>query len=305
MNLSLRTITGSHPGPHLLVTGGVHGDEFEPMVTVRRLLREIDPAQLRGRLTLVPVVNEPAFARGRRTAEDEKDLARTCPGRDDGSITEQIAAALSRLIRSADYYIDLHTAGTVFQMMSLAGYSIHTDRKILETQRQMARAFNLPVVWGTNGRLHGRSLSIARDANVPAIYVENGGGGTCDAVRVEQNVQGCFSVARLLGMLDGTEPANQVRYFVEDDRDQSGHLQVQSQASVAGYFEPEIVLGQVVQRGQTIGHILDPLGDQAVAVPAYDTGTVLFLRTFPSVQPGDPLLALLPITAPGEVSFPK
>src|SRR5579872_2858676 len=122
---SLRTITGSQPGPHLLITGGVHGDEFEPMVTVRRLTKEVDPTQLRGRLTLVPVVNEPAFARGRRTADDEKDLARTCPGRDDGTITEQIAAALSRLIRSADYYIDLHTAGTVFQMLSLAGYSIH------------------------------------------------------------------------------------------------------------------------------------------------------------------------------------
>lgn len=303
--LSLRTITGSHPGPHLLITGGVHGDEFEPMITVRRLLEEVDPAKLRGKLTLVPVVNAPAFARGRRTAEDEKDLARTCPGRDDGTITEQIAAALSRLIRSADYYIDLHTAGTVFQMLSLAGYSIHTDPKILETQRQMARAFNLPVVWGTNGRLHGRSLSVARDANVPAIYVENGGGGTCDPARVEQNVQGCLNVARLLGLLDGPATTGDIRYFVEDDRDRSGHLQVQSQAPIAGYFQPDIDLGQVVQRGQTIGHIVDSLGDNRVAVLAYDTGTVLFLRTFPSVQPGDPLLALLPITAPGEVSYPR
>ena len=169
----------------------------------------------------------------------------------------------------------------------------------------MARAFNLPVVWGTNGRLQGRSLSIARDANVPAIYVENGGGGTCDPARVEQNFQGCLNVARLHGMLDGPVSTSEVRYFVEDDRDQSGHLQVQSQAPISGYFQPEIILGHVVQRGQTIGHILDPLGDNPITIPAYDTGTVLFLRMFPSVQPGDPLLALLPITAPGEVSFPK
>src|SRR5947209_7577025 len=92
--LRSKVLAGRGEGPHLLITGGVHGDEFEPMAAVRRLLREIDPARLRGRITFVPVVNEPAFERGRRTAEDGLDLARTCPGRDDGSMTERIAASL-------------------------------------------------------------------------------------------------------------------------------------------------------------------------------------------------------------------
>ena len=35
---------------------------------------------LRGRLTLIPLVNEAAYQLGRRTAEDGLDLARTCPG---------------------------------------------------------------------------------------------------------------------------------------------------------------------------------------------------------------------------------
>jgi predicted deacylase len=303
--LKQKTIVGHADGPHVVITGGVHGDEFEPMVTARRLISELNPSELRGRVTLVPVVNEPAFTRGRRTAEDEKDLARTCPGHNDGTVTERIAASLSRLIRTADFYIDLHTAGTVFQMLPLAGYVLHTNPQILERQRQMAQAFGFPVVWGTNGRLDGRSLSVARDANVPAIYIENGGGGTCDAARVEQNVEGCRAVMRVLGMLAGPEPASNVRYFVEDDRDRSGHLQVQSQASVAGYFEPSVSLGDVVERGEPIGQILDPLGERSVTVTAYDNGTVLFLRSFPSVQPGDPLVAILPTTAPGEVRYPR
>src|SRR5437868_6928030 len=119
--LRQKTIVGRADGPHLLITGGVHGDEFEPMAAARQLLRDIVPERLRGRMTIVPVVNEPAFARGRRTAEDEKDLARTCPGNDDGTLTERIATSFSRLIRSADFYIDLHTAGTVFQMLELSG----------------------------------------------------------------------------------------------------------------------------------------------------------------------------------------
>lgn len=305
VTLQQRTIVGHAAGPRLLITGGVHGDEFEPMATARRLLRAFVPEQLRGQVTLVPVVNEPAFQRGQRTAEDDKDLARTCPGRDDGTTTERIAAALARLIRSADYYIDLHTGGTVFQMLALAGYTLHTDRAVLERQRQMAQAFNLPIVWGTSGRLEGRSLSVARDANVPAIYVENGGGGTCDPWRVEQNVQGCLNVARVLGMCDGDAGESQVRYVVEDDRDQSGHLQVQCNAPCAGYFEPLVALGQVVERGQTVGHIVDPLGERCEAISAYQAGTVLLLRTFPSVRTGDPLVVILPIAAPGEVSFPQ
>ena len=128
----------------------------------------LDPSAhplLRGQLTLVPVVNEPAFLRGHRTGDDDGlDLARTCPGEPElVPTTEQIAHELSELIRQADYYIDLHTGGTTLQVLPLAGYGLHPDQDILDRQRSMARAFNLPIIWGTDGRLPGRSLSVARD----------------------------------------------------------------------------------------------------------------------------------------------
>ena len=46
-------IQGNAPGPHLLITGGVHGDEFEPMAAIRQLMTEIRPEELRGRVTLM------------------------------------------------------------------------------------------------------------------------------------------------------------------------------------------------------------------------------------------------------------
>ncbi len=95
VELKQTTISGAHDGPHLLILGGMHGDEFEPMAAIRRLIRELNPAQLNGHVTLVPVVNEAAFLLGQRTAQDGLDLARTCPGRLDGSITERTAYAVS------------------------------------------------------------------------------------------------------------------------------------------------------------------------------------------------------------------
>jgi len=61
MELKRKEIVGTRRGPHLLITGGVHGDEFEPMAAVRQLMREVAAEHLRGRLTLVPVVNERAY----------------------------------------------------------------------------------------------------------------------------------------------------------------------------------------------------------------------------------------------------
>ena len=67
--LKVKIITGARDGPDLLVIGGVHGDEFESMAAIRRLIAAVDPLQLRGRLICIPVVNEPAYWRGQRTAE--------------------------------------------------------------------------------------------------------------------------------------------------------------------------------------------------------------------------------------------
>ena len=71
---------GAVEGPHLLITGGVHGDEFEPISALRKLRALFDSqdsavAGLRGQVTLVPVVNESAFLRGHRCGADGLDLA--------------------------------------------------------------------------------------------------------------------------------------------------------------------------------------------------------------------------------------
>jgi predicted deacylase len=305
MELRSKTIVGRADGPHLLVVGGVHGDEWEPMAAARKLLRVIDPTQLRGRVTVCPCVNEAALARGTRTADDLLDLARICPGKEDGGISEQTAAAFAKLIRGADALIDMHTAGTVFNLVRLAGYGINPDPKINETQRKLAHAFNFPLVWGTDGRFVGTSLSVARAAGIPSIYIENGGGGMCDPERVNENVAGCLNALRTLGMLPGDVTPSETKYFVEDDRNDSGRLQNKCTAPSAGYFQPMVALWDVVEQGQPVGRIEDPLGEDPVEINAYTSGIVMLLRTFPSVKVGDPLIVILPVTKPGKYSYPN
>ncbi len=292
--IKTHTIPGNSSGPHLLITGGVHGDEYEPMSAIRRLMKLIEPVQLRGRVTLVPVVNEAAFARGHRTADDNLDLARTCPGNPAGSITERTAHALSQLIRDADLYIDLHTGGTTLSVFPLAGYMLHRDPQILDAQRRMARAFNLSVVWGTSAELEGRSLSVARDANVPAIYTEYHGPGPCDTAGVEAYVAGCLNVMAAMNMIDRAPPPSQIWKVIEDPRPASGHLQRCNPSPADGFFEPAVKLGDAVRAGQSLGSlVLDPLGNERANIRSGETGIVLVLRTCSSVRKGDSLAVIL------------
>lgn len=293
IQLTAKAIQGATDGPHLLITGGVHGDEFEPMSAIRRLMRDVKPDELRGKLTLVPVVNEAAFLRGTRAADDERDLARTCPGDPNGSHTEQVAHALTELIATADYYIDLHTGGNIMHVWPLAGYGLVANDETLDVQRRMARAFNLPFIWGTDGTLKGRSLSVAREANVPAIYTEYMGGGRCDPAGVNAYYDGCLNVMAEFGMLNRELPPSRVQHVVEDDRPQSGHMQVCNPSPMTGLFEPRVQLGGRVSAGEPLGTVSDILGENILTVPTNESGIVLTLRVFPRVLEGDALAVVV------------
>jgi predicted deacylase len=292
VELKAQRFAGGQPGPHLLITAGVHGDEHVPMQAVRDLIQRFqDDTALRqslnGSLTLVSVVNESAFARGHRCGSDDLDLARTCPGAADGTDTEQTAFALSSLIESADFYIDLHSGGTELSVFPLTGYVLHTDEKVLETQRSMARVFNLPFVWGTSAELNGRSLSVARDAGVPAIYVEYLGGiSPCPEGRA-RCVEGCLNVMGCLGILDRDPPPCAVEETIEDPRPQSGHMQICNPAPITGFFEARVKLGQTVAVGDVLGSVSGISGDETRDVLSQQAGRVIVLREYPRVNAGE------------------
>ena len=298
MKLKSTSMTGDREAPKLLITGGVHGDEFEPMVAVRRLMGLLPSLQLRGEVTLVPVVNEAAFVRKHRWAEDGLDLARVCPGDPDGSVTERTAFALSQLIQSADYYIDLHTGGTTMSVYPMAGYALHSNPSVLEKQRGMARAFNLPFVWGTCGKLDGRSLSVARDADVPAIYTEYEGAATLNPDGVEAYVEGCLNVMGYLDMIDRPPVESRIEHVVEDERKNAGFMQIQNPTPMAGFFEPAVRLGQRIRAGDRLGIVTDVLGEQTHDICAAHDGIVLNLKTFCRVDQDDSVGVVVDVDRP-------
>jgi predicted deacylase len=292
----MNVLTSGSGRPRGLILAGVHGDEYEPILAAWRLAETLATMPLKGSVQVVPLVNESAFAARARCGEDGLDLARTFPGRADGSITERIAHEVSALIREADFLIDLHTGGIALQLAPLSGYTMHADKSVLDRQRAMARAFNLPIVWGSSPSLEGRTLSVARDANTPAIYAEWGGGAPMDPAGVENYFQGCLNILGLWKMIDRAPVIPRVQHVIEETHETSGDLSLAHHAPFDGFFDCQISLNQTVQSGDVLGEVFEPNGAQRETICAENSGLVICLRAVASVQRGDSLATILETT---------
>lgn len=296
-------IDGKAPGPHVLLTAGVHGDEYEPMLSACELKEYLSGKLLRGSVTIVPVVNESAYAKGDRFGEDHLDLARICPGNKNGSSSERYAFQISSLIKKADYLIDMHTGGLAHNIYPLAGYMLHPSNQILEEQREMALAFNLPVIWGTDYQPNGRTLSIARDENIPAIYLEYGGGSGIRGEVIKAYKEGFLNLLRSFNMIEGTAKniPEEERFWVEDGRPNSGYFQGKMPSPSDGVFIAGIKPGECIKKGNPFGVIKDPNSGRHTIIYADIDGLILSVRVSVRVNVGDALGSILPILKPEKI----
>ncbi|MFC3219430.1 succinylglutamate desuccinylase/aspartoacylase family protein [Tianweitania populi] len=82
-------------------------------MALARLGREIDPKDVSGRIIILPSLNLPAVAAGRRVSPlDDGNMNRSFPGDPKGGSTAMIAHYVSSvLLRLADVVVDLHAGG--------------------------------------------------------------------------------------------------------------------------------------------------------------------------------------------------
>jgi len=162
----------------------------------------------------------------------------------------------------------------------------------------MAKAFNLPIIWGTDHKPNGRTLSVARDANVPAIYAEYGGGITSREEIVNAYYCGCLGVLQHLRMLDVPKIQN---YHIneicvwEDPTPDNGNLQTKMPSPIAGIFLAKVKLGDVVTAGSVWGKVINPLTGKKTQIIAEKDGLVFLLRVKSNVKQGDSLGGTLQI----------
>lgn len=295
--VTVHELDGPAPGPTVVVLGAVHGDEPEGVLGAGRLTGPAGPRGLtRGRLRVVPVVNEPAFAAfARRDPADGGDLARTFPGDPDGGPSERLAALVTReLLTGADLLVDLHTAGRLHDMPPLAGY-VDDDGDSGRQGRAAAVAFGLPLVWRHTESGPGRTLTVMHERGVPAVYAECPGGATADARWSAAYSDGVLRVLDLLGMLDGPAPAAPPAASAQRHVTGGGNLDVDVlRAAHAGLWQRAegAVPGAPVAAGQPLGALLDVRGRTLETIAAPRDGVLMLLRREAPAVAGDVVAGL-------------
>ena len=122
-NLRSHTVTGLAPGPRLIVTGAVHGNETAGTQGIRRVLGEIDRGELeivRGTVTFVPVCNPLAYNQQRRMG-DRNLNRRLQPTATPQDFEDRVANALCPLLVAHDVLLDLHSFRNPGQPFVLRG----------------------------------------------------------------------------------------------------------------------------------------------------------------------------------------
>jgi predicted deacylase len=193
-------------GPTFLLTGGTHGDEYEGQVALLNLARMLDPAQIQGRLIIIPALNIPAVRAGQRLCPfDGRDLNRVFPGVRNGGFSEMLADYVSRaLLPITDFAMDIHTGGNFHDT------AFNTCSHFVDDPAQMRANVALGMAWGAPYHAvireldHANSFMTTADGmGVSALSCEFGGLGRIGNAALAVVECGLRNILKLHGVIEG------------------------------------------------------------------------------------------------------
>jgi hypothetical protein len=276
-------------GPTVMLSAGNHGDEYEGQVILRRLIHEISPESIEGRLIILPALNTPAVMAGTRVSPlDGLNLNRCFPGEADGAPTQAIAHYVdSVLLPMCDAGIDLHSGGTTGEYLPCSFLCTHPDRALMARMLDLAEAFGAPTAFVVEGTAWSTGFDpAAQRRGVAFISTELAGGAALDRRALQIGRDGVLGVLRHLGVLaEGGGPAQPapLRFLMAGDEGD------RVMATVSGVFEPYCALGEEVREGDPAGavHSLEEPERVPVDLHFARAGIIVSRRVPARVKPGD------------------
>lgn len=288
----IAVVAGSTQGPTALVLAGNHGDEYPGQIAVMKLLRELQPADVKGRIVLIPTLSMPAAKAGTRLSPlDGKNFNRCFPGSPSGSVSEMLAHYLTTvLFPMADLVIDIHTGGRGLDFVPCAHMHLvpagpQREAMLLGTER-----------WNTDfcflyADIAGSGLLPVEAENQGKIVIttEMGGSENVPAAVHRLTQSGLRNVLRHFGVLAGQAVSRAELGLPPTRWVQALDWQSYRFAPESGVYENLVPLGEAVAAGQAVGqiHFLERPDREPIAVIAASSGILIATRGPSLVSQGD------------------
>jgi predicted deacylase len=279
MTMPVHVIRGKSPGPRLFISAAIHGDEINGVEIIRRVLKSTLLKRIRGTLIAVPIVNVHGFIHNSRYLPDRRDLNRSFPGTEKGSLAARLASLfMQEIVANSTHGIDLHTGA--IHRSNLPQIRANLDEE--ETER-LARAFGVPVMISANLR-DGSLREAAADVGIPMLLYEAGEALRFDEISIRAGVKGITNVMRALDMLPPSHKRAKNPIIPVVARSSSW---VRAQES--GILRALMPLGGRVRKGTLLGVIADPFGERETQLLATFSGIIIGRTNLPLVNEGDAL----------------
>lgn len=281
ISMPVYVMHGLQAGPRLFISAAIHGDEINGVEIIRRVLNTLDIKKFSGSLLAVPVVNVYGFLDKSRYLPDCRDLNRSFPGSEQGSMASQLAHQfLNEVASLCTHGIDLHTAALGRDNLPQIRAHLKHDPDLLE----MAKAFRPPLILSTGLREGSlREASFKRDIKV--LLYEAGEALRFGEEAIQIGVNGVFSVMRHLGMLPANNTLRPTEPLMSDS---SAWIR----APQSGILHIKLGLGVTINQGELLGHVADPFGAHIEKIYAPRAGLIIGVSTLPLVHEGEAIFHL-------------
>jgi hypothetical protein len=279
---------GKMAGPVLFISAAVHGDEINGVEIIRRIINSPMMKRLKGTLVCVPVVNVYGFINKSRYLPDRRDLNRSFPGSEKGSMASKLAYFfINNISRHCDYGIDLHTA-------AISRDNLPQIRAVLDNDeiRDLALAFGAPVILDAPLR-EGSMREASASYDTKILLYEAGEALRFDEISIRAGVNGVTNVMRKLGMLPISRKKTKVEPAI-------AHSSKWVRAPQSGILRSTNPMGQRINKGDTLGFVSDPFGETEVEVKATVSGMVIGRTTLPLVHEGEAIFHIARFDELGE-----
>lgn len=284
LNIGAHVVHGKRPGPVLLITAALHGDEINGVEICRRLLRLPKINSLKGTLVVVPIVNTYGFVQQSRYLPDRRDLNRSFPGSEKGSLGSRMAWQFTdRILKKCTHVIDLHT-GAIHRSNLPQVRATSKDKVSLK----MAESFNAPIIIKAASR-DGTMRGTANNLGIPIILYEAGEALRFDEQAIKIGVRGIINVMHSLGMLRSVKRPEKTQSLFSK---KSSWIRAEHDGIARYYYG----LGQKVNQGDVLAHIYSPYSDFEVSVQAAFSGIIIGRNNLPLINEGEALFHIAEVS---------
>lgn len=281
------------PGPVVLLTAGIHGDEINGVEVVRQIISKNINKPVMGTIICIPVVNVFGFLNMAREFPDGRDLNRVFPGTKNGSLASRFAYQFTtKILPVADLCLDFHTGGAsrfnAAQVRILKG-----DEKSMK----YAKIFNAPFTMFSKTIGKSYRETCYKSGKIILLFE---GGKSLDSNKeiAKEGVDGTMRILHHMGML-------KPRFDVPEQPLASLIVTNTSwmRAKYSGLLHIKVACGKHVEKGEYIGTITDPYGKFRHKITASHTGYIINVNESPIVYQGDAIFNMsIPQKNPDEES---